>query len=1054
MKLCSVLTALLLGVCAVLPAGEKLIAKWDFSKGSFHSLCGKYGMEPQKNKASILSGPHGKYLYAGKPGAAFKNVPGGIRSKEVYKDLYARAFRVKITFSLRKEALGKSAYIWLWDQKYVPWPHKDPQYNCGFMFYLYGYGKDKVRPDITLGYGTKSCTVRGKPFQVIPGRKYTLSVSHDGVEKVTFRLDDNKPYSSIAPEKGWIAPPVRPLVIGDRSGSSFSAFPGEIYSAEFTELPFTEIKINAEGRMAFGRWEKSPQFRIRLQPSLRKDLANVKLTFQGKDNILSGSKTLSLSGKGTILALPVRSNLTAGVYPCTFTAVTSSGNVSTETLLLKIAPQRHDDQIRFFWLYGQHYYKEMLDMGFTHLSDHHSNYLFDLKKLFREDLAKKRIPEMDKMLCDGVNYMEMCSVSVGLTRNFPRYTKDGKKVFKNADALDPQLRSIVKKVTEWDASAVENHPAFAGVMTSSEVRDHAFPSYTEDARKSWEKYSGVKVIPQAGSGRVAPHYSRLTDFPADRVIPEDYELLRYYRWYWKHGDGWNDLQTLVRNAYESKIKHPIISYYDPVNRVPPLWGSGGNVSHINEWTYVYPEPYNIDYVVSKQKAMAEGNPGQKVMTMIQGIAYRSVTAPVGQSVKKLPKWLPRHNAARYITTPPDLMKIALWTIAARQLDGIGLYAWRSIFDSEPFGWSVEKSTYQYTNAQTAGEIGKFFKEVARPLGMILKSVPERPSEVALLDSYSAVLFAQRGTFFGNSNFLSVGSLALSNASFNPAALYEEQIAKKGFGNTKVLFMLCCDVLTKTTFEKVRQFQKQGGIVVADRYLLPGIIPDLVLEEVFRTQDIKIFKKDLDALAARIKKLLAPYVKPYVSSSNKDYRFHTRSHKGNDIVFVINDKRTFGDYVGQFGLVMEKGLPNAGDVVIRRKNTGAVYDLVHHKKVPFRSRNGETVLQVKTPAAEGHIFLLTEKPLKDLRLSLPASVKQGSAFTIKAELPSYSSYLPIEVLVLDPAGKRSDESCFATLKDGKYVQNALIPGNAPKGKWSVRIRNLADGKVIHKNLIVQ
>ncbi|MBO5762025.1 MAG: hypothetical protein J6S53_10850, partial [Lentisphaeria bacterium] len=440
--------------------------------------------------------------------------------------------------------------------------------------------------------------------------------------------------------------------------------------------------------------------------------------------------------------------------------------------------------------------------------------------------------------------------------------------------------------------------------------------------------------------------------------------------------------------------------------------------------------------------------------MIQGIAYRSVTAPVGKSVKKLPKWLPRHNAARYITTPPDLMKIALWTIAARQLDGIGLYAWRSIFDSEPFGWSVEKSTYQYTNAQTAGEIGKFFKEVARPLGMILKSVPERPSEVAILDSYSVVLFAQRGTFFGNSNFLSVGSLALSNASFNPVALYEEQIAKKGFGNTKVLFMLCCDVLTKTTFEKVRQFQKQGGIVVADRYLLPGIIPDLVLEEVFRTQDIKVFKKDLDALAARIKKLLAPYVKPYVSSSNKDYRFHTRSHKGNDIVFVINDKRTAGDYVGQYGLVMEKGLPNAGEVVIRRKNTGAVYDLVHHRSVPFQRKDGHTVLQVKTPAAEGHIYLLTEKPLKDLHLTLQSSVKRGGAFSFKVELPSYESYLPIEVIVTDPEGKRSDESCFATLRDGIYVQKALIPGNGKTGKWNIAIRNQANGKIIRKEFLVK
>ena len=49
--------------------------------------------------------------------------------------------------------------------------------------------------------------------------------------------------------------------------------------------------------------------------------------------------------------------------------------------------------------------------------------------------------------------------------------------------------------------------------------------------------------------------------------------------------------------------------------------------------------------------------------------------------------------------------------------------------------------------------------------------------------------------------------------------------------------------------------------------------------------------------------------------------------------MVNDKRTFGDYIGQWRRVMEKGLPNAAQITVRT-DAHAIYDPIEHKSVPI------------------------------------------------------------------------------------------------------------------------
>ena len=68
-----------------------------------------------------------------------------------------------------------------------------------------------------------------------------------------------------------------------------------------------------------------------------------------------------------------------------------------------------------------------------------------------------------------------------------------------------------------------------------------------------------------------------------------------------------------------------------------------------------------------------------------------------------------------------------------------------------------------------------------------------------------------------------------------------------------------------------------------------------------------------AQANDLRKRLAARFTPEADSSSPE--IVTYSRRWNDVryVFAINDHRTFGDYVGPWGLVMEKGSPYEGEV---------------------------------------------------------------------------------------------------------------------------------------------
>ena len=144
----------------------------------------------------------------------------------------------------------------------------------------------------------------------------------------------------------------------------------------------------------------------------------------------------------------------------------------------------------------------------------------------------------------------------------------------------------------------------------------------------------------------------------------------------------------------------------------------------------------------------------------------------------------------------------------------------------------------------------------------------------------------------------------------------------------------------------------------------------------------------------------------------------------DYVFAINDKRKAGDYIGQYGLCFEDGMPNKGMVTVNRA-TGAVYDLVRHCAVPFTSVGGKTKIPVEFTTCDGRLLLMTRAPLAPLVAS-----RNGDEIVVTT--PDIDVIIPIVMEV------RGSKPYYAVVRNGFWRKSG-----AP---LDAKIRSLADGSV--------
>ena len=1079
--------AILTGLMFLAPAIRAEGIDWDFTKGV------PPGGKPRK--CAVIDG---KGLYPSQMGDRLAKA--GV---EFPNAVLPEAFELEVDFvpclewtnaadRAVQELSGR--HMMIWDSMSVNYPPSGRNKGLQVLF-IYNKSAGSWTAHLYAGFGDCTRKAVGPSFKPQKGVPARLSVRFDAAGGVFWNLNGEKTEAFLGRNGAIVPDPIYRPVVGDRIGSFQNPFDGYIRRLSIRPAERGLFTVRAKGRAAFERGEKNA--RLRLQACCAAELSDAVLTVEERSGAESRvysrvEKRCGAVSPGTEIAveLPVETRLAPGAASAT---VVLSGTLpsrrfvaQTNSVDMAIGPVFAERMPVVMW--GSSSPDDVVrDFGFTHVL----RYELQLRKPECSPEDEMRINKRyDAALASGMRAMH----SIGMRypdddkARFCRVRRDGTlpkdwrgKEMTEPEVSNPELLDYARRIAALDSRLFGDHPGFAGVLPVSENRDRTNPSFrTEHLRYKAET---GRDVPADVDGKTFPFAKAKKLFP-DGVVQPDNPIVSYYSWFWGGGDGWPGYTGGIASEYrkvagrfydgsEAQRRRPFFSFWDPAVRCPPKWGSGGDVDVISQWVYAQPEPMNVAAPAEEVLAMAAGRPGQLPMIMTQIIGYRIRLAPTNVVVSPLPGWAKRFPEAKFPTLPPDALREATWSMLAKPVKGIMYHGWGCIYDTG------EKKGYCYTCPESAQVLKRLLKDVVAPLGPTLKDLGRAEPEVAVLETFGNTVFSVRsGASWG---WLTAPITFVQRARLDPRVIYEETIMRDGFGRTKVLYAPQCVFLSAPVVEKIREFQKAGGILVADENLLPALKADVVVPVVAQSDNLapvsdhtdevdaatktrannaarrftEKLKSDMVANAESLRRTLVERhaYAPKADSSSAEIVVYSRQWRNTPYVFAVNDKRTFGDYVGQWGCTMDKGLPYEGTVYLSDpgRKTGAVYELSRGGEVPFsRDAKGRVSVPLAFDTTDGRLLVFLERKIASVGMEVPkAAVAPGGEIAIKMTVRDESgalvpARLPVEVRIYDAAGRELDGAGYACAVDGVCELKVATNLNDPPGGYRVVCRDRASG----------
>ena len=938
---------------------------------------------------------------------------------------------------------------------------------------------------VVLGFGEDSQAYSSQAATYEPGVWRHVAFTYDGAGSGRF-FRDGLPWGGASyPERGAISPGDKPLSIGDRLGSYYHGFPGFIdqvrlsnAALEFRRAGFALVS----DRTVFVRMEADQSIRLSVTNLQRSSLSGavVRVSLSGM-----GEREFRLpevaSAQQHSIAYPLNTSLRPGEYQLTARLEIPGEKRyhSEESFPVIIVPRPLPRRmpVVMWGVYSPENVLREMDrlkrLGFTHVIGTRADYGKIFEAASPTEAADPEAVEatkrmLNEALANGISIVASLSPGSWLRSKpeFLRVNRDGQPYEERQDicGLFPEISKFCYNVGASVARTYGDFPALDAALLHTEVRGHAQPCFHEHDREAFRRYAGID-IPDEVRIKSGVRYEELPEFPESRVIPDDHPIYQYYRWYWKRGDGWNGLNSALHRGLKSTGREDMWTFHDPAVRVASVYGSGGQVDVISQWTYTYPDPVRIGLATDELLAMAAGaDHSQRVMKMTQIIWYRNQTAPPAPGGSGRPDSgrpgapqpeedaeAPTHRAAweqeqpdaPFITIAPMHLREAFWTKIARPITGIMYHGWQSLVPVATPG------NYRHTHPQTKHELARLVKEVLEPLGPTLLQVPAASSDVALLESFAAQMFARRGTYGWGRSWLGDVYHILQYAQLPPEIIYDETVMQQSLDRFRVLVMGDCDVITETMADRIEAFQDGGGLIVGDERLALAIKPDMVIELYERTGRADEDKAALLARAAQLRDDLDGRYSGYLDSANPQVITRLRRYGTTDYVFAVNDHREFGEYVGHHGRVMENGLPSATTLTVGRDG-GFVYDLVDGCQVPVRRAGPKLRLDLRLGPCEGRVFMMTEQEIAGVHIEGPEEAVAGRAVTyiisvLDGEGLPVDAVVPIRVDIRDPDGRQAEFSGYYGAANGELELRLDIAANDTPGIWQIRARELASRK---------
>lgn len=954
----------------------------------------------------------------------------------------------------------------LLDRKYIPGDH------TGFMLSLTNSSSNATRRlSLAIGTGAESHHWYSDPFPLNAGVWRHVAFTYDARGTVEFFVDGETRGRSTHAAAGPMAASTRSLAIGDRIGSLYRGFPGFIDEVRISKglRSFRPVKFLPDvSRFVYVRMSKDARLTAQILNQTGAVLNGATVTAKLPDGTTQQLTVPTLAAGATHpVSVKINTSLKPGEYFAELSVQLpewgggDSGYRSTTKIPFVIVPRPLPDRMPVvMWGIGgtDGVIKEiprLNEIGFTHCL----GLRCDFQNVW--DKGKQALPGTPDSIRDGREMLNVAlehevqivaSLSPGrwlrtaeAGKPFIRIDRNGKHYGReDISGAFPQVQDFCFNTGAAMGRAYGDHPAFGSALLHTEVRGESQVSFHPLEIEAYLSATGNDP-PDEVTIKNGVQWQKLDGFPKNRVIADDHPILRYLQWFWKKGDGWNSLNTKLHEGLRQNVTNRRFwTFHDPAVRVPSIGGSGGAADVLAHWTYSYPDPVRIGLCTDELFEMARVNGhDQDVMKMTQLIWYRSQTAPKKSSseASKSP-WVDQDPDADYITIAPMHLREAFWWKIARPIKGIMYHGWQSLVKTESPG------AYRYTNPNTQRELKRLIHDVVKPLGPTLLQVPDAPSDVAFLESFTSQMFARRGTYGWNHTWAGDMYHILMYAQLQPRVLYEESLLNGGLSGAKILVMADCDVLTESAVQTIQDFQKAGGLVVGDPEVCPAIKPDFVIPRMARTKQADKDRAALQMAAKDLRKWLDPRYTRVVDSSNPDVVTRRRSFGTTEYIFAVNDRREFGTYVGGYGLVMEDGLPSETRLKING-HSGYAYDLTSSREISADVQNQTMSLPLKLGPCQGRILMVTERQIRAVTVDAPEKAAGTDAIAIDVAVTDGSrpidAVVPVRIQILDPEGVESEFSGYYAATDGQVIITFDFAQNDRTGTWEIRATELASGK---------
>ena len=991
------------------------------------------------------------------PGFPVEDKPHAARTSGKPKLSPKGAFTIEMWIKIKPDT-DPRLRPYLLDKKYVD--HTDYQWQL-----TEPSKTGQRRMSVNLGFGNESRLFHSDPLTIEPGTWHHVAFTYDAAGQVRFFFDGSTAGGLKQNGLGPITPGVKALSIGDRLGSNHGGFPGFIDEVRICDgiMNFEPVAMQIHAsRHVWRRMETARPIEVKVINLQRSTMEGAKLRLSLANQEQAFDVPALKSGKSWTATATLNTSLKPDHYPLR-ARLELNGTITTQTADLRIVPRPLPFTMPvIMWGSSPDDTAQLKDIGFTHCLGLRvdAGSVWEAKKPVppgKPELIESNRKMLDQALADGINVVASLSPSHLFENNdaMARVDRNGKPYTRrDICASMPELPPFFENVGRSVAQAYGDMPALSAALIDTEVRDASQPSFNAIDVENYRNFANTD-IPAEVVTRGGVDYTKLKDFPQDHVIADDHPILKYYRWFWTTGDGWNALHSALSRGIKTANSR-LWTWFDPAVRQPSISGAGGSVDVLSHWTYTYPDPQRIGLCTDQLFAMsAASGRNQKVMKMTQLIWYRSQTAPIGQKAPgDTVAWQDHDPDAAYITIAPMHLREALWTKIARPIQGIMYHGWQSLVDDPN-----STSSYKFTNANTAPVLKQLIHDVIQPLGPTLVQIPDERSEVAFFESFTSQMFARRGGYGSNMSWATDVWLALQHAHVQCDVLFEETLIKSGLSGRRFLIMPECDVLTKGVVEKIAAWQKKGGKIIADEFLCPGLKADVVLPSFKRVKKADTDKAKVIELAQSISPQLSSIgLVSKISCDNPDLIVRTRRYGDAIYVFVINDKREYGNYVGQHGLVMENGAPASGTITLST-DAANIYDLNRSSLVLPALGEGKASWKVELGPCDGRLFMVVPRPVMQLKADVPEAAKAGNAITIALEVTDtksspLSAVIPVQVQVRDANGRAAEGSGFYGAKDGKLTVKLDIATNDDPGNWQIDIRELASRMEVTKFVRVE